>query len=767
MPALTQTLAVHRPNTSRTLFVMCLAGLVGHCSAGLARSDEPATKKLVRTGEKGSHAPIGANLTKQVLEDARLKPLRLLENAYHPWTPPVTRSEWEMQASDLRKQVLVGCGLWPMPEKTPLDPVIHGKVDRGDYTIEKVFFASRPGHYVTGNLYRPKAKQKAVEGAAEEKFAGVLCPYGHWPDGRFYDAGHAEALKQVEIGAEKHYAGARYPLQARMVQLARMGCVVFHYDMVGRADSGVVEHALGFNDLEATLRLQSPMGLQTWNSLRALDFLTSLPDVDTTRLGVTGASGGGTQTFMLCAIDPRPTVAFPAVMVSTAMQGGCVCENTHFLRIGINNVTLAALFAPKPMAMSGAHDWTIDIETKGLPELKQVYALYNHPELVMAKAWPEFQHNYNQPARELMYGWFNEYLKLGQTAPGVEQDFWPLTPAELSVFDEAHPRPQETLTAAALRERLTEEARNQFEAVVPKSADDFAKYQEVIGPAARVMLGIDHSRVTQMDFHSRPTKQDEKLFASEGVLKRPVAKEYVSWSSLSRHEGNHVDLASPVDKSGKGTTVWWFDPKGRSHLFDAEGKPDPQVQRLVDAGFRVASADLFLTGDFLAQEDPAKAFSYQVNDKFPGYTFGYNRPILAERVRDIVWIVDHHPASMNAPKWLVGTAEAGLWVLAARSLLREKRPDLHTLADLKGFAFSKVTDLQDPNMLPGALKYGGLSGLAALGGPSSLKLFGVTDANRDELKLLEHLAPLQHADLALSPTALTREQVVDLILQQK
>src|SRR5262249_53578254 len=159
------------------------------------------------------------------------------------------------------------------------------------------------------------------------------------------------------------------PLQARCVQLARMGCVVFFYDMVGYADSRPIGHRAGFTDAEAELRLQSFMGLQTFNSIRALDFLLSLPEVDPKRIGVTGASGGGTQTFILGAIDDRPAAAFPAVMVSTAMQGGCICENCSYLRQDCGNIDLAALFAPRPLAMSGAKDWTIDIETKGLPAL--------------------------------------------------------------------------------------------------------------------------------------------------------------------------------------------------------------------------------------------------------------------------------------------------------------------------------------------------------------------------------------------------------------
>ena len=126
------------------------------------------------------------------------------------------------------------------------------------------------------------------------------------------------------------------------MQLARMGCVVFHYDMVGYADSVQIPFELahgcskqrpefdtpenwGFFSTQAELRLQSIMGLQTYNSIRALDWISQLPDVDPARIGVTGASGGGTQTFILTSIDPRPLAAFPAVIVSTAIQVVCTC----------------------------------------------------------------------------------------------------------------------------------------------------------------------------------------------------------------------------------------------------------------------------------------------------------------------------------------------------------------------------------------------------------------------------------------------------------
>src|SRR3954452_21699563 len=264
------------------------------------------------------------------------------------------RAAWERRSDFLRHQAMVAQGLWPMPNKTPLNPVIHGKIDRDDYTIEKVFFASMPGHYVSGNLYRPKNRTG--------KLPAVFAPYGQWPDGRFIWKSEPDAQKDIASGAEKELIAARSPLQANFAMLARMGCVVFTYDMVGYGDSTKIPHRDGFLDAEAVLRAQSFMGLQTWNSVRALDFLLSLPDVDPQRVAVAGSSSGGTQTIALDAVDPRASVAFPMVMISMNMQGGCVCENAPLYRVGTNNVELACLFAPKPEGAAAANDWTKDFE---------------------------------------------------------------------------------------------------------------------------------------------------------------------------------------------------------------------------------------------------------------------------------------------------------------------------------------------------------------------------------------------------------------------
>ncbi len=368
-----------------------------------------------------------------------------------------------------------------MPERTPLAPTVHGRIARDGYTIEKVYFASLPGHYVTGNLYRPT-------GPAAKRPA-VLSPHGHWENGRLMANPRARAEKDVALGGEGTLESATYPLQARAAGLARLGFVVFMYDMVGYADSGPIRHREGFLDAQAELRLQSFMGLQTWNSVRALDFLASLPDVDPTRIGVTGESGGGTQTFLLTAIDPRPVAAVPAVMVSGNMQGGCICENATLLRVGTNNIELAALFAPKPQAAIGADDWTHDVVTRGLPELKAIYGLYGAADRVDAKKFA-FEHNYNQVSREYMYGWFNRALGLGRPEPVREAPFAAVPPAELAVFDSAHPRPADAKESPALRQYLTTASDAQL-ARLARRPDAF---RETVREALSVMVGDHVSR---------------------------------------------------------------------------------------------------------------------------------------------------------------------------------------------------------------------------------------------------------------------------------
>src|SRR5262249_35365333 len=309
-----------------------------------------------------------------------------------------------------------------------------------------------------------------------DKLPGVLFAHGHWANGRMHDAGEKAAAESVKSGGEPDMDRGRFFMQAIPITLAKLGFVVFQYDMIGYADSTAIPHREGFRDTAAELRLQSQMGLQTWNSIRALDFLASLADVDAKHLGMTGASGGGTQTFILAALDDRLTAAFPAVMVSTGMQGGCVCENCSYLRVNTGNIEIAGMFAPKPLAMSAANDWTKELMTKGYPELKELYKLYGAEDKVSAKAWLEYGHQYNQHAREFMYSWFVKHLQ-GKDEAVKEAAYKPTPVKELSVFDAEHPRPKDELNAEKLREAMAKASDEQMAKLMPKDAASLKEFR--------------------------------------------------------------------------------------------------------------------------------------------------------------------------------------------------------------------------------------------------------------------------------------------------
>ncbi len=657
-------------------------------------------------------------------DDHRLAPLKDLDG-YFPFVPPDSREAWAKRADRVRHQMLVALGLWPMPEKTDLHAVIHGRMDLGDYTVEKVYFESLPGFFVTGSLYRPKS------GTAPHP--AVLCPHGHWSNGRFYDQGLNAVRREIVQGAERFEDGGRSPLQSRCVQLARMGCVVFHYDMIGYADSQQIPQSIahgfakqrpemnttanwGLFSPQAEAHLQSVMGLQTWDSIRALDFILSLPDVDPHRVAVTGASGGGTQTFILCGIDPRPAVAFPAVMVSTAMQGGCTCENASLLRVGTGNVEFAALFAPKPLGMTAANDWTHEMPSKGYPQLQALYRLLGAPNNVMLTPLLHFGHNYNYVSRAAMYAWMNKQLHLGLPEPVVEEDYHRLTGDELTVWDQDHPRPpggpefERQLLAG-----MTAAAQKQIRA----AEQNPPQFRELAGTALEAMIGrnLAEAGETQWDIK---TKTDHGAYLEMAGLVRNVAQ----------HETLPAIFLYP--KQWNGHTVLWIDGAGKAGLYQADGSPKPAVAKLVAEGLSVAGVDLLFQGEFLTNDAPVTETRTVKNPReAPAYTFGYNPTLFAQRVRDLLTMISfvQHWEQASTSVTLAGWNGAGPIVAAARALAGPAVRQ--AMIDTQGFRFGKLLDYRDPNFVPGGAKYGDLPGLLALGAPGKTWVAGEGQSGSD------------------------------------
>ena len=647
-------------------------------------------------------------------------PFKLLENAEH----------WAKRSAQIRRRILVSQGLWPLPTKAPLNAVIHGRVDRDDYVIDRVFFESAPGHFVTGSLYRPKQQ------AESRSMPAILSPHGHWKEGRFYDAGEAVAKGQVEEGAETSIINGRYPIQARAVQLARMGCLVFVYDMTGNADSIQLAHRpakwshldtkqdWGFMSVQAELRLQNMMGLQTWNSIRAIDFLLELDETDPQRIGVTGASGGGTQSMIIGAVDDRISAAMPCVMVSTAMQGGCTCENAPLMRIDQGNIDIAAAIAPRPLGLTAADDWTVELETKGYPDLVRLYEMLGYPNRLTAVFHTQFKHNYNQINRQAMYSFFNRHFRLGKDEPVVERDYRPLSQEEATVWTADHPAPSGDQVGDAHETRLlelaTRDSDQQLEKLIPQSRDELGAFQEVVGGAWETILGRRLDQVGSVVFSQSSQRSRDQYVERVGIVE-------------SERFGEQVPTLLLESKADSGDTVIWITDSGKSGIYQGD-EPTNAVKDVLAAGMNVIAGDLYGQGESRTEQQPADAQRmWKQRDgsqgwhRFAGYTYGYNHCLFAQRVHDILSLVEYAKSRGKGDVHLVGLGTVA-GPLAAAACSQSGGEIASTVVDMKEFRFQNLDRHDDPMFVPGAVKYLDVDGLLADCAPARIRLMGTDSA---------------------------------------
>jgi len=614
-------------------------------------------------------------------EDPRLAEARTLEASF-----PAELGDWERRSSELRRRVRVAAGIWPARPQVDLWPaVVHGAVEREGYVVERVYLESLPGFHVTGNLYRP---------TTPGPHPGVLCPHGHWTGGRFSRISDQECVGQIEAGQEARSANARYHLQARCATLARMGCVVFHYDMLGYADSRQLPHDGGFGDAQAEQWGLSPFGLQTWNSLAALDFLAGRPDVDPTRLAVSGASGGGTQTFVLGAVDSRPAVLFPAVMVSTGMQGGCSCENASYLRIDAGNVDFAALAAPRTLALTGADDWTIRLEEDVLPDLRRLYGSLGAEERVHGWCYRDHPHNYNLVAREHLYDLLAREFELSRFEE--EPELVPLEPDLLSVYGEGYPRPDagRTEVRAALLELFRAEAERLRELV----GEEPAEFRRVVGGALEVMV-------------SPRDGTDAGWWSRMGELLDARSLARVRGTGSGSEPLSFVELEHPPGDRGQ---------SGPRLVTSAGG--DPRRVELEESWIAAGRSGLVL--EPLLGEDPQARLPVDEgrHGQHVAFTWGYNRTLIAERTGDLLATL--RLAAGAGDVALYGGGDAAAATVLAAALGREL--PLRVAVEWPAH-FDDLDDLAHGDFLPRAQRFGGLEAFAALIAPRPLVLLGIDE----------------------------------------
>lgn len=557
--------------------------------------------------------------------DRRMAELRHLDLHYEFSGAP-SREAWERRAEQLRGQILASAGLLPMPEKAPIRATIFGKLDRGDYTVEKVYFESFPGFYVTGNLYRPKT----VSGKAP----AVLCTHGHWTYGR---------LENQTLNSGPGRAAA----------FARQGYVAFSYDMVGYNDSAAISHRFAIGHRENivdrnALWSVNLLGLQLWNSIRSIDFLLTLPEVDPQRIACTGESGGGTQTFLLMAVDPRIAVASPVNMVSFYMQGGSLCENAPNLRIDTNNVEIASTMAPRPMGMIAATgDWTKETLTEEHPAVRNIYRLFG-AEDKLAVARIDAPHNYNQESRENVYGWFAHWmLGRAERTPIKERgaNVSPIT--DLLVYF-SRPRPANELNEEQLADALIAAARKQLAEAQPRTAAEISAYRARFGATLTNSILAEFPAPGDV-LSSSPAAAGGK---EELILSRKGCGDRVGVSLY----------ASAGPKSDGPVAVFISSDTNETAV-------DEAARRLAGSHRAVLRVTPFAGGRKIPE-----------NIKF--FTT-YNRTDEANRIQDLLtalaWAKGRYP---NARLHLIGHGQAGLWALLARAFA--PRID-QTIVDVAGF----------------------------------------------------------------------------------
>ncbi len=605
-----------------------------------------------------------------------------------------TRADWEAYAENLRRRILVTSGLWPLAERGPVNAVIEPVAEHPDYIVEKVHFEAYPGYLVTGNLYRPQG---------EGPFPGILSPHGHWGEGRLEDS-------------------ERGSVPARAITFARMGMVTFTYDMVGYVDNRQIEHNWG--DERSHLWGMHPFAVQLKSAIRGLDFLESLPYVDADNLAATGASGGGTQTFIAMAVDPRIKAAAPVTMISSTMQGGCICENAPILRLDNSNMEIGALMAPRPLILvSATGDWTRETPRVEYPAIRSIYDLYGAADRVK-NAHIDAGHNYNQASREAVYRFFAEWvLEDDGYAEFTEPPYEMESEDALRVFPEGESLPEDLPRDDELIEALIAWNRAQIEGRIPKSADELDDFRDQMGPALRDALHAATPHVNALEPERTGVHIEDGYVLERWIIRRPEGGEAVP--ALLYRSGH--EAAEPQ------STAILVHGEGKAALSDPAGGPGALIRELIERDYAVLTIDTLLTGEFQDEEGTVRMHEGRYTDTFlPTLT--------AYRVQDILTAVAfvHSRRDLGDTVALAGLGEAGLWSWLAAAL----EPAIERSAvDLNGFDPGSDADWVERHYVPVIRSVGGVFTATAMTAPRSLWVMNAAgDWPPDDAAIIYELA---------------------------
>ncbi len=574
-------------------------------------------------------------------DDARLHANRHT-NTVFSITRFSSREEVETRREEIRFHVRMAAGLYPWPEKTPLNPRYEDVGEYDGYSVKKVMFESRPGFWSTGNLYLPRP--------LPAKAPAILNVIGHWMEQR---------LTREPTGD--------YPQQ--IANFAKMGFICLVTDMIGTVDSRQISHYYGKEEKE--LWTSNGLGIQLWNNIRALDLLCSMPEVDADHIGVTGASGGGSQTLFLSLLDERILAAAPINMISLHMQGGCQCENAPGLRRHTDNTEMCAMLAPRALFLAGSDgDWTKNLETAELPGVLEAYRQYGAEHMV-EHFYQSAPHQYNEKTRHQVYSFFARHL-MGKDPGWTEQSIEVEDLQALTWF------------------------RGEGHAPGYNNDEDFFAGHKAERTAAVAALSDDEKRkmlawvtgIRQNAYRLIPISADVR----EGIT--------IARSIIFGENGEKLPFVqlTPANSDGKRVCLALGD-NGKDCLDRDE------IRRMLAEGVTVVSGDLFLTGESAAC---TMDISGTESDNLYYTTFHYTTD--AFRAQDAALLIRAAAAiGTELTLWADGcAARAAACALAVcdgvKSAALEK-----TALELSGDA-AYYTDFR----IPGICTIGGLPGCLAL-----------------------------------------------------
>lgn len=362
-----------------------------------------------------------------------------------PATGPAGPGGWDDRLRSVAEGLRSSFALALAAGAADLEPEILGALERDDFLIERLTFQSRPGVRVTANLYRPRRLDAPAP--------GVLCVHGHWK-----------------------WARIDPTVQARCIGLAKLGYVCLCVDAFGAGERAIepgpgTYHggAMGASTWAAGVPL---IGLQVFDNRRAVDYLTSRPEVDAARLAITGASGGGNQALYAGALDDRLKAVVPVCGVGTyeayLKAACCVCEVNPAGMAYACTGDLLAMVAPRALlvvsASKDAPQFSAGEAARSLDYARGRFEALGAGDRVR-QAVIDSGHDYNRPMREAMYGWLDRWLRdKGDGSPVAEPELQPEDPSRLRCYPDAASRPATVVTIPAF---VHAEARARLAALPP------------------------------------------------------------------------------------------------------------------------------------------------------------------------------------------------------------------------------------------------------------------------------------------------------------